>query len=293
MRREDDAALFYAGKVNVVFGDPEAGKTWIGYAAVAQALKDELRACIFDLDHNGAAEIISRLLLLGAPPSMLRDPERFRLYEPEDKSDLMAMIEEAKAWRPAVAIVDSVGEILPLLGLSSNSPDDYTNADRATLTALARRGAAVIAIDHLPKDEDARHRGQTGTLAKKRTVNGVSLRATCVETFRPGYGGAASLTIHKDRPGGLRAVCPPGRGVGAQQPAGRFVLQANPDGTADWWVTAPHAGDTTDDADDNDVAELDALDPPPKSQRDVCKRLNWGHDRAMAALRTWRETRQQ
>ncbi len=40
-----------------------------------------------------------------------------------------------------------------------------------------------------------------------------------------------------------------------------------------------------------ELAELDGLEPPPKSQRDVCKRLGWGGARAMAALQQWREMR--
>src|SRR3954471_31571 len=78
LRRVDGHALFYAGKVNVLFGDPESGKSWIAYAAVAQALGEGRRCTIIDVDHNGMREVISRLLALGAPPSALGDPERFR-----------------------------------------------------------------------------------------------------------------------------------------------------------------------------------------------------------------------
>lgn len=62
-----------------------------------------------------------------------------------------------------------------------------------------------------------------------------------------------------------------------------------------WWVDEPdllrpdpgeHPGVKA-----ADVAELDALDPPPKSQRDVMSRLGWGAVRAMAVLRAWRQMR--
>lgn len=284
LHREDGHALFYSGKVNVLFGDPECGKTWIALAAAAEALAAGQRVAIIDLDHNGAAELLNRLLMLGAKPDVLSDSNQFRLAEPDDDVDQLAAIVHAlKTWRPAVAVVDSLGELLPLLKLSSNSPDDYTAAHRRTLVPLAVAGAAVIAIDHLPKSDDARNRGQTGTMAKRRAVNGVSLRVTLAEQFAPGRGGAASMTVEKDRPGGVRAHCP----VAKQQPAGRFVLTVHGEGGTTWKVTTPAITSST--APDRDVAELDGLNPSPRSQRDVQKRLGWGSDRAMSALKRWRD----
>jgi hypothetical protein len=287
LRREDGHALFYAQKVNVLFGDPESGKSWIAYAAVAQALVGSRRCAIVDVDHNGLREVVSRLLALGAPKDALADPERFRYYEPEDGDELIRTVFDLKTWRPAVCVVDSIGEILPMLGLSSNSPDDYTSAHRRTLSAIATAGSCVVAIDHMPKSEEARTHGQTGTMAKKRAVNGSSIRVTVREQFAPGRGGAASLVIHKDRPGGLRATCPVD---GKWQPAGMFVMTPRHDGTLDWRVTTPAIG-MGGGPDGGDVAELDALEPPPKSQRDVQERMGWGGSRALKALRSWREMR--
>lgn len=287
LTRDDGHTLFYAGKVNVLFGDPECGKTWIGLAALAEALRADRRVAAIDLDHNGAAEIIGRLLLLGATPDALAEPEHFRLYEPEDEDELIASVQQLRHWQPAAVLLDSLGELLPLLRLSSNSPDDYTQANRRVLTPLANTGSAVIVIDHLPKSDDARAHGQTGTLAKKRAVNGVSYRVRVHEAFAPGRGGSANLTVDKDRPGGVRAHCP---GDGKNPPAGRFVMTARPDGTVTWRITRPPQGAAIG-VTDADVAELDALLPPPESQRDVQERMKWGGDRAMKALQRWRELR--
>lgn len=284
LRRDDGNCLLYAGKVNVLFGDPECGKTWIALAAVVEALSAGRKATFVDLDHNGVSEVVSRLLLLGAKPADLGDLDRFRYCEPEDGDMLILTVADLRRWRPAVVVVDSIGELLPILGLSSNSPDDYTSANRRVLSALSTSGAAVIAIDHLPKDDGAREKGQTGTLAKRRTVNGITLRVTVAEPFAPGRGGAASMSVTKDRPGGVRAHCPM---VGKSQPAGRFVMEAREDGTVSWHVTAPR--ELPADAPDSDVAELDSLAPAPRSQRDVQERLGWGSNRAMNALRRWRE----
>ncbi len=240
LHRADGHAIFYAGKVNVLYGDPECGKTWIALAAIWEALADGRRCVVIDMDHNGASEILGRLLLLGARPDDLANPELFRIAEPEDAHHLQEQVASLCAWRPAVASVDSIGELLPMLELSSNSPDDYTRGHNRVMAPLARCGAAVIGIDHMPKSEDARQHGQTGTLAKKRAVNGVALHVTIAEQFVPGRGGAASMAINKDRPGGLRGNCPPAD-KGKKQPAGRFVMRPIGDGLVSWMVTTPKA----------------------------------------------------
>lgn len=287
MRREDGVALFYPSKVSVVFGDPESGKSWLAYAAVVETVNGGGSAAIIDTDHNGAAEIVNRLITLGVDQRRLIDPDLFKLAEPEDGQHLLAVVDELRQWRPDVVVVDSIGEVLPLLGCNSNSPDEYSAAHRAVLSALAQSGAAVIAIDHMPKGREARAHGQTGTLAKRRAVNGVLLQVTVAEAFAPGRGGAASLTIYKDRPGGLRAHCPVD---GKTQPAGRFVMTPQPDGGVTWRVTVPTLTEPGPDrgTDALDVAELDVMDPPPESQRDVMNRMGWGSHRAMRALRAWR-----
>lgn len=284
--RSDGRALFYGGQVNMVFGDPESGKTWLCLAAGAEALCLGQRVLVIDLDHNGPSSTIDRLIHLGAPIGALVDQERFRYVEPEDAGHLMAVVAAAVEWRPAVVVVDSVGELLPIFGFSSNSPDDFTLVNSRVLKPLAMTGAAVLGIDHLAKGIDSRASGPTGTAAKKRAVGGASIRVTCKDPFAPGRGGRAALTIHKDRHGGLRSHCPAPDGGEAY--AGTFVLTAESDGST-WHIAAPELGDRAPtDAPEQDIAALDALDPPPTSVRDVSERLRWGTHRASAALKEWR-----
>jgi hypothetical protein len=253
-----------------------------------EALNHGRRAVFIDLDHNGMAEVVSRLLMLGAQPAALGDLERFRYAEPEDGDALILTVADLRRWRPAVAVVDSIGEVLPILGLSSNSPDDYTSANRRVMTPLATAGTAVICIDHLPKDDSAREKGQTGTVAKRRTVNGITLRVTVTEPFAPGRGGAASMTIGKDRPGGVRAHCPM---VGKNQSAGRFVMEPREDGSVSWHVTAPYAAyeNRPSLVSDDDVAAVDAMPEDQRTKRKIQDHLGWGSNRAMNALQRWRE----
>ncbi|SIN26307.1 hypothetical protein [Micromonospora cremea] len=289
LRREDGNAIFYARQVNLIFGDPESGKTFVAQAAAAEALTAGRRVLFVDIDHNGPQATISRFLDMEVPEETLRDPALFRYVEPADKAHLMAVVKDAKGWHPAVAVADSVGELLPLLGLNSNSPDDFTLAHTAVLKPLALAGAAVLAIDHLPKNTESRASGPTGTAAKRRAVGGVSIRVTINEQFTPGRGGSAFLSVNKDRHGGLRRHCP---AEGKEPSAGLFKLDSSDDRIR-WKVTAPKLGEAAAAVGVSaaDLAELDKLDPPPKSVSDVKERLRWGTTRAMDTLKEWRSRR--
>jgi hypothetical protein len=291
LRRSDGAFIFYASQVNYLFGDPESGKTFVALAAAVEALQAGRRVLVLDLDHNGVESTVARLVLLGAPLAALRERALFRYAEPEDEPHLRKIVRDMtgdNGWRPAVAVVDSVGELLPLLRLSSNSPDDFTTAHSTVLKPLARAGASVIAIDHLAKNSDSRSWGATGTAAKRRAIGGASLRVTLLEAFAPGQGGKCRLDIHKDRHGGLRKNCV--RVPGSHEtPAAVFTLE-DCDGRTEWTVRKVNETDrpATTDAPEADVAALQALDPEPQGVRDVKERMGWGSTRASAAMSAWR-----
>lgn len=283
LRRTDGQSMFYIAQVNLVFGEAESGKTWVAIGAIAEALVAGKRAAFIDIDHNGMQSIVTRLMSFGVPTETLSDLEKFRYKEPEDKLDLVHTVADLKAWRPHIVTVDSVGELLPMMGLNSNSPDDFTIAHSAVLKPLAMAGACVIAIDHVAKNAESKAAGPTGTAAKGRAVGGVMLRVTVKDQFTPGSGGSCYLNIKKDRHGGLRASSP----SGDKEPlAGTFKMF--PDSS--FAVFAPQQGERTPDAAPGvDLAELQAMDPAPASVRDVMDRLKWGSGRATLALRVYRD----
>jgi hypothetical protein len=287
-RRTDGHCLFYAGQVNWVFGDPEAGKSWLCLACVVEALKAGRRVLVIDLDHNGAAATLHRSIALGAPHAALRNADLFRYCEPDDRAELRQVVDDAMLWRPAVAIVDSIGELLPMYGSSSNSADEFTTVHSNVLKPLAKFGAAVLAVDHLAKNADSRAVGPGGTAAKRRAIGGVSIRVKAKQPFTPGHGGSATLVVNKDRHGGLRAHCP----VGDREPvAGTFRLLAFNDGILEWAIYPPAEGERNDDetAPAEDIAAIAALDPPPETVDDARDRLSWRKQRTANALRAWRE----
>ena len=74
--------------------------------------------------------------------------------------------------------------------------------------------------------------------------------------------------------------------------AGVFELTQDGQGLS-WRICPPQPGETYAAAGvrDEDLAELDGLDPPPRSQRDVQDRLRWGGSRALSVLQAWRDLR--
>lgn len=225
LRRTDGVGLFYRNEINQLYGDPEDGKTMIALAACAETLRDGGTALFIDLDDNGVESIVARLLMLGAPPRALRAGQ-FRYSSPAGRNQLERAINDStgSATAPDVAVIDCVGELVPLFDGSNNDSDDFTRIIRVTAGPLARAGACVILIDHLAKSSDSRNYGAGGTMAKRRRVGGTQLRVAVDVPLRKGEGGTLRLSIRKDRHSGLRQHCfpaPEGKGL---QSAGRFII---------------------------------------------------------------------
>lgn len=285
-RREDGIGLLYSAAVNTFVGLPESGKTLAALAIGADVLEAGGSLLILDLDHNGARATVSRLVAMGVDDLVLRNPDRFRYAAPDDGETYAAIVEDCAGWHPTLVVIDSVGELLPLFGASSNSPDDFTRVHSVAVKPFAVQGAAVLLIDHLAKNTESQAFGATGTAAKKRVIGGISLRCTAVKPFKPGEGGIAQLTINKDRHGGLRAASPSEE----REPlAAKFVL-TDRGGDLTWRFTAPESGERSAVAGvmESDVQALAELTPPPKSQRDVKNRMGWGSTRALDTLAEWR-----
>jgi hypothetical protein len=242
VRRDDGTALFYAGKVNGVFGDPEGGKTWLAQLAIVEALNQGQNAAMIDVDHNGPDHTAARLILLGARMEHLADPDRFRYYEPEDGEELTAAVHDVCAWTPHVLVIDSLGEIFPMLGVNTNDTDEMTSAMRLVCSRPAITGACVITVDHLPKSADARSTGYAiGSIAKKRMIRGSYLRVEAKVKPMPGGVGKISLRIEKDTSGELRRSSHGGY-------AGTLVLDSTQAQTTSWSITrleAPQNDDGT------------------------------------------------
>lgn len=282
--RNDGARLSYSAAVNGLVGPPESGKTLVSVAQACDELTRGGSVLHVDADHNGDAATVSQYMSFGVAAETLGDPARFRYVELRSADHMRRVIADAPEWTPSVVIVDSVGEVVGLFGGDSNSNDDYRRIHREAVLPFARLGAAVLLLDHVTK-ADGTAGYAIGASAKKAAIDGSYLAVAVVEPFVPGVGGAAALSILKDRHGGLRAVSPSGK----SPTAAVFRLDSR-GGSSTWefWrgrdVDEKAAAQAA-----ADVAALRDLDPPPRSKTDVKTRMSWGSDRAFAALTTFRE----
>ncbi|WP_372469207.1 AAA family ATPase [Microbacterium maritypicum] len=292
--RNDGVRLAYSAAVNGLVGPPESGKTLIAVASACDTLKAGGSVLHIDADHNGAEATISHYLAAdGVKRRVLSDRDRFRYVDVRSADHLRRVVAEAKEWAPSLVVVDSVGEIVPLMGGESNSNDDYRRIHREILSPLADGGAAVLVLDHVTKEE-GRGGYAIGAGAKKAAIDGSYLAVMPVEPFVPGVGGAASLTILKDRHGGVRAQSPSGK----SPTAAVFRLDSR-DGASTWEFWRGRSDDERDDAQAQaDVEHVLALDPFPTSRSKLQAVLKaaqgkaWGNDRAHAALTEARRRRE-
>jgi len=223
--RFDGVPILYRGKINGIYGDPETAKTWLAMHIATQVFNDGGNVALIDIDHNGDIDTINRFLKLGADPKVLGDPSRFRYYAPESPPELRIVRDQIVDYCPDYLVIDSIGELVPMLGLDSNSNDDISHAYRTVLMPMVAERTAVLTIDHLPKTTNGNTGYAIGGIAKKRIVNGVYLHASAIAIPAPGMHGKIALKVTKDRPGGVRAHAPSGN-------LGTFRLDSTaPDGT--------------------------------------------------------------
>jgi hypothetical protein len=288
--RTDGARILYRGKVNGLIGDPESAKTLLALAVLADGLGSGSVGVFIDTDHNGAEFVLRTLLALGVPRDAL--VARLHYAEPDDRDELLRTVEVAGDLPPGVVVLDSVGEMLGLWGVSPNDDQGVLEMNRATAARLAKLGHLVITIDHLAKNTDSRKYGATGSTAKLRAANGAVYEVAVVDEFSPDDGGKSALLLKKDRNGGVRAL-----GYKRDETVALFELSA-PDAATGQQTATLHPGSTISGAAAKaaakaaalaaDVAALAALTPPAASKDDVRLRLGWGSARALDALRAWR-----
>lgn len=208
LRRADGAALFYRGQVNGLIGESESGKTWLAFEAVRQVLDDGGTVQLYDFeDSKGGA--ISRLKALSVSREMVRDGLKYinpdepvmTAAAPQAWADLAANLDE----RPDLIVVDGYNAAMSSQGLSMDSNDDVTRFVQL-LRKMAACGAAVVTVDHVPKNPDGRLKGGIGAQAKRSGMTGATVRVEVDGDAypTPGKTGFLRLSVDKDRRGKVR-----------------------------------------------------------------------------------------
>jgi hypothetical protein len=233
LARRDGHRLFYRSKLNYLLGNSESGKTWLGLWAIAQTIAEGGRALFLDFEDDPVTAV-HRLRRLGATGEHLG---RFVYIHPDEPLQGQALddfTEFLDSFAPSIVLIDSFNEAISIWGGSSNSNDDVPVFLRELpRRIIARCGACVVIIDHTRKNNASEVLGGIGAQAKRSGLDGAALLVKQVAPMAAGVKGKATLTVDKDRPGGVRA-----HAQGAKY-AGTFVMDETVTDVLNVWVDGP------------------------------------------------------
>jgi len=200
LRRNDGRGLLYAGKVHSLAGEPGGGKTWVALYAVVEALSDGHNAML--VDHEDRLDTaVRRLVALGAEPAAIA--ARFHYVSPTYviKGSCLPTNVAALADRCALVVIDSAGEALAFNGLNQNDDGEVRNWFDATARRLADGGAAVLILDHVTKDTEARGRWAIGSQRKLAAIDGMAMTMQTIVAASKTVQGRYVVKCAKDRGG--------------------------------------------------------------------------------------------
>lgn len=200
LRRSDDQGLMYRGKVHNLAGEPEAAKGWLAMYASAEQLSMGSHVVYCDFEDT-ASTAVARLRALGVSGDVLG--ERFHYAAPEipPGDEIPVRLPEGTS----LVVLDGLTEALTLMGLKLIDNTDVAQFLSTVARPIAAAGPAVLMLDHVVKDREARGRGAIGAQHKLAGID-VGFTLDIVRPFGRGLDGLSRLIVTKDRPGFIRAA---------------------------------------------------------------------------------------
>jgi hypothetical protein len=221
LRRSDGAALLYPGRVNMLYGRSESGKSWVALHAAIEVMNDGGRVLYIDCEDDPVSTL-ARMLALGVGHDDINSA--FTYIRPEGPLTQMTMprwgevpLDKNREMNdaaisgvltevdPTLIVVDGMTALYGMHGLDIN---DGSQTDRITswLRWITRAGrSTVLIIDHVPKGSQ-RAATSIGSQHKTAMVQGTALHVYPLEQPRPGAVGRLELIVGKDRPGRVRSL---------------------------------------------------------------------------------------
>lgn len=232
--RSDGRSLLYPGKVHSVHGESESGKSLVLMGEAVRLMKTgaDVMWITFDSDEE---EDVARALRFGATAEEILAHLHYIRPEVSPQSvreSYLALF----AMRPAMCVVDGVTDAMGLIteGAKGDPNEVYSFFFRVFPKRLAdKTGAAVVLVDHVAKDTDARGRFAIGAQAKMASLTGAAYLVEPDKDAAPTAGGVGTvvLRVGKDRPAGVRRHCGPRRARDRTQEAARITFDDTGDHT--------------------------------------------------------------
>jgi AAA domain-containing protein len=200
LARSDGVCLFYGGKLNVIFGPSETGKTWVALRAAVDEVQAGHPIVYLDFEDD-LSSMGERTIALG-----LDDTGNLfhyaRVEEPIGPDQMATLLGWLKAISPSLVVIDSMDELLAMHGKSPNDSQQVREVRQLVIDPISMLGISVLVVDHTNKQPSTP--GPGGSQAKLSQVPGAVLRTELVQAWGRGEDGLIRLRIHKDRPGHLR-----------------------------------------------------------------------------------------
>lgn len=193
--------LFYAGRVNAVFGDSGGGKSWVALWSIKEAIENGHHAVLVDYEDHPAAAVL-RLEALGCDRAKVLE---YLIYiQPQERwsaASELNLIEGLAGREVAVAVIDSTGEGMALDGVNPNADDEVARWFRGAARTLAALGAAVVLIDHAPKmkAEGRNVDFAIGSQRKRAAINGAAYYLEVMSAPSRDQDGSFKLVTRKCR----------------------------------------------------------------------------------------------
>ena len=231
LQRDDGSTIFYANKLNAMYGEPGTGKSWVALIAAYETILMGGRVMWWDFEDDPDT-LARRAQSLGIL-EYVQDKSSFRFCDSslEEPTETIAR-QQISDWLTEVdnslVIIDAAE--------SSGCPSDGKDVApwfRKMVHPWITAGAGVLFLDHVPKSRIDRPLGPIGSGHKRAVVSGASVYVTG-SPWNKEVGGGIKLVNHKDRNGDLPA------GIGKQI---ALITGQHVDGVLRYAITAPKGDD--------------------------------------------------
>lgn len=261
--RSDGVSLFYlGGKEHNIYGETETGKDMLLDFAIIDCLDrpEDNRYSVMEIDfeEGDQVDVGSRLLNMGLDPDLLTDPAWFRYATPATPKEADACLRDMLRWRPDLAIFNGVSAAYSLNGWPLKENDSWGEFRSHYTSPCLHAAISTISTDHVPKESGSGSgsggRYAIGGVNKLNLATGTGYLLEAVAAIVRGGEGRSRIILTKDRPGGVKPFCVPGKSP-LMRYAGTLSVKSVGDGPGELRVeiTAPQPRES--DA-RGDVAEL-------------------------------------
>ena len=231
LARTDGVFLVYLSLLTWFQGLAESMKTWVAANGITEQLHQGHHCLLIDFE-MGPIAAVQRLLALGTGTQALREQLHYvSPTEPPTDDDWRALW-AAIGHDLTLVVLDSVNAAMSTFGLDPVNNRDAGIFKNQILNPLLATGAAVVVLDHLPKDPEAAKRGPIGAVTKQNVAD-VTYTFQIREAPAIGRAGYATIKVTKDRYGAIRQHEQPGTKVIAEahlipQPDEHVTIELRP-----------------------------------------------------------------